>query len=81
MISTGSKFAGHTYKELQGVDEAAKRYNHLVEEMYFFEALRGRPGIPILRGAFLENGDLSIVVDDCGARICVEINQCVACTR
>ena len=51
------------------VGEARKRRQHLVEEMYFFEALRGRPGIPTLRGAFLKNGDLSIVVDDCGARI------------
>ena len=51
------------------VGEARKRRQHLVEEMYFFEALRGRPGIPTLRGAFLKNGDLSLVVDDCGARI------------
>ena len=60
-VSNSSNFAG--------TDEAGKRRQHLVEEMYFFEALRGRPGIPTLRGAFLENGDLSIVVDDCGARI------------
>ena len=60
-VSNSSNFAG--------TDEAGQRRQHLVEEMYFFEALRGRPGIPTLRGAFLENGDLSIVVDDCGARI------------
>ena len=60
-VSNSSNFAG--------TDEAGQRRQHLVEEMYFFEVLRGRPGIPILRGAFLENGDLSLVVDDCGARI------------
>jgi hypothetical protein len=60
-VSNSSNFAG--------TDEARKRRQHLVEEMYFFEVLRGRPGIPTLRGAFLENGDLSLVVDDCGSRI------------
>ena len=60
-VSNSSNFAG--------TDEAGQRRQHLVEEMYFFEALRGRPGIPTLRGAFLDDGDLSIVVDDCGARI------------
>ena len=68
-VSNSSAFAGHNYKELHAADEALKRRHHLVEEMYFLEVLRGRPGIPTLRGAFLENGDLSIVVDDCGARI------------
>ena len=68
-VSNSSAFAGHNYKELHAAGEALTRRHHLVEEMYFFEALRGRPGIPTLRGAFLENGDLSIVVDDCGARI------------
>ena len=68
-VSNSSAFAGHNYKELHAAGEALKRRHHLVEEMYFLEVLRGRPGIPTLRGAFLENGDLSIVVDDCGARI------------
>ena len=68
-VSNSSAFAGHNYKELHAAGEALKRRHHLVEEMYFFEALRGRPGIPTLRGAFLDDGDLSIVVDDCGARI------------
>ena len=68
-VSNSSAFAGHNYKELHAAGEARKRRQHLVEEMYFLEVLRGRPGIPTLRGAFLENGDLSIVVDDCGARI------------
>ena len=60
-VSNSSNFAG--------TDEAGQRRQHLVEEMYFFEALRGRPGIPTLRGAFLDDDDLSLVVDDCGARI------------
>ena len=68
-VSNSSAFAGHNYKELHAAGEALRRRHHLVEEMYFFEALRGRPGIPTLRGAFLDDDDLSLVVDDCGARI------------
>ena len=45
-VSNSSAFAGHNYKELHAAGEALRRRHHLVEEMYFFEALRGRPGIP-----------------------------------
>ena len=68
-VSNSSAFAGHNYKELHAAGEARKRRQHLVEEMYFLEVLRGRPGIPTLRGAFRHGDDLSLVVDDCGARI------------
>ena len=68
-VSNSSAFAGHNYKELHAAGEALKRRHHLVEEMYFLEVLRGRPGIPTLRGAFRHGDDLSLVVDDCGVRI------------
>ena len=67
--ATSTKFAARTYNELHASGETIKRKRHVVEELYFFEALRGRPGIPRLRGAFRDDDDLAIVVDDCGSRV------------
>ena len=38
-------------------------------EMVYLEALRGRPGVPRLRGAWREGDAVVYVVDDCGAEM------------
>merc|ERR1711965_135119 len=43
-----------------------KHFAEAVAELFFMEHLRGRPGIPILRGAWYTRRGLEYVVDDAG---------------
>ena len=43
-----------------------KHFAEAVAELYFMEHLRGRPGIPTLRGAWYTRRGLEYVVDDAG---------------
>ena len=43
-----------------------KHFAEAVAELFFMEHLRGRPGIPVLRGAWYTHQGLEYVVDDAG---------------
>ena len=44
----------------------AKHFAEAVAELYFMEHLRGRPGVPVLRGAWYTDQGLEYVVDHAG---------------